>query len=365
MKNIKYIIAIASIIISTLSCEKSDTPDIPIPSSEVHNVYICNEGNFMYGNASLSLYNKEEKKVYNQIFYNTNNVPLGDVLQSMNIIDNRAFLVVNNSGKIQVIDSDSHKYVATITDLNSPRYIIDIDYNKAYVTDLYAPIIHIVDHKTYKKTGEIKVGRGTEAIVKHGDYAYVCSWSFSNMLYKIDTKKDIVVDSLVVTKQPNSLVIDKYNNLWVLSDGGYSGSPYGQERAALSKINLSTFKIEHLHSFESDSQSPTKLTSDGEGENLFFINGSWGESIQNGGVYKVSNLNSSKPTLSMLIPEDNRLFYGLGVDPDNSDIYISDAIDFQQKGVVFRYSSSGVLKDHFYVDIIPGYFHFKREAPGK
>ena len=48
-----------------------------------------------------------------------NNFLLGDVVQSMNIINNQAYIVVNNFSKIEVASIDSLKYVTTIDDLVS------------------------------------------------------------------------------------------------------------------------------------------------------------------------------------------------------------------------------------------------------
>ena len=50
------------------------------------------------------------------------------------------------------------------------------------------------------------------------------------------------------------------------------------------------------------------------------------------------------------------IYYGLSIDPLNGDVYIADAIDYQQQGMVLRYSSSGDELDRFYVGIIPGAF---------
>ncbi len=357
-------IAVAALVfLLALSCAKNEkpTPDLPQPSVPQYTkgVFICNEGNFMYGNASLSYYDIDKKTVANQIFFAANNVPLGDVCQSMNIIDGKGFVVVNNSGKIQVIDTATYKYKGTITGLNSPRYIEKIASDKYYITDLYSSIITIIDPATLTKKGEIKVGGTTEMMARVGNYIYTTSWSFANKVYKIDPRTDSVVDSLEVTMQPNSIVADKFDNIWILSDGGYPGTPAGQQTATLTRIKASTFKIDYVYKLPTEESSPTKLCKDGLSENLYFINGAWGGSVPMGGICKVTQLNTASPTVELIIPEAGKLFYGLGIDPSSSEIYVSDAIDYTQRGVVYRYSPKGDLIHQFQADIIPGYFCFK------
>lgn len=52
-------------------------------------------------------------------------------------------------------------------------------------------------------------------------------------------------------------------------------------------------------------------------------------------------------------------YYGLTVNPVNGEVYVADAIDYQQQGMIYRYSSEGKLIDEFYVGIIPGAFCWK------
>lgn len=52
-------------------------------------------------------------------------------------------------------------------------------------------------------------------------------------------------------------------------------------------------------------------------------------------------------------------YYGLIVNPVNGEVYVADAIDYQQQGIIYRYSTEGSLMDEFYVGIIPGAFAWK------
>lgn len=342
------------------SCNKStpeDTPPPPKPQSR-QGVFVCNEGNFMYGNASLSFYDPAKRTVENQLFYRINNVPLGDVCQSMAIIDGKGYVVVNNSGKIYVVDPVSLKYTATISGLTSPRYVVKAATGKLYVSDLYSPSITIVDPTSSKITGYVHIGRSTEQMVVDGNHLYVCSWSFSNKIYKIDTRNDSVIDSLEVTKQPNSMVLDRERKLWVLSDGSYTGSPYGQQVAALTVVDPDSFTVQRKMELPTINASPSELTINATGDTIYFINGSWAaEEVASPGVYRMWIGETALP-LTPFIEESNRLFYALGVSPRGSEIYISDAIDYQQKGYVFRYNAQGREIDKFRVDIIPGSFCF-------
>lgn len=323
-------------------------------------LFILNEGNFTYGNASLSYYDPVSKELINNAFFETNALPLGDVGQSMSIRDSLGYVVMNNSGRIYVINTRTFEYVGKITGLTSPRQIHFIHDEKAYVSDLYARSMTIVNPRTLEITGYIDVSNPsggyyqhpTEDMVQIDKYVFTNCWSFDNQVLVIDTETDRVVDSVRVIKQPNSMVVDRHENLWILSDGGFEGSPYGYEQPGLMKLGVGETEASVVFRFE-PGELPSELRINAGGDTLYFLNRE---------VYRFTPETDSEPRLWIDSPYEGRIgagFYGLTVDPLSSELYVGDAIDFSQKGLVYRYSPEGEAIDTLRVGIAPGSFCFK------
>lgn len=317
-------------------------------------LFITNEGNFQYGNATLSYYDPATKTIENEVFFRANAMKLGDVAQSMVIRDSIGWIVVNNSHVIFAININTFKEVGRITNLTSPRYIYFLSDEKAYVTQLWDNRIFIVNPKRYEITGYIdcpdmtmETG-STEQMVKFGKYIYVNCWSYQNRILKIDTETDKVVDELVVGIQPTSLVMDCNNKIWTITDGGYEGSPYGHEAPALYRIDPVTFTVEKEFRFKFGDW-PSEVQLNGTADKIYWINNDIWE----------MDVNAERLPLRPFLPYKNTLYYGLTVNPKNGDVYVADAIDYVQKGKVYRYSKECELLDEFYVGIIPGAFCWK------
>ena len=171
----RKIINIVVILFLAWSCSDEPVRTMFFDLNTENGVFISCEGNFMYGNASLSFYNSENNTVQNQLFYARNNVPLGDVSQSLTLYENTLFIVVNNSGKIFAIDSETAEFKGVITGFTSPRYMHFISDKKAYVSDLYAHKISIVNPKTFEISGEIELSENhtSEQMVQLGKYVFV------------------------------------------------------------------------------------------------------------------------------------------------------------------------------------------------
>jgi YVTN family beta-propeller protein len=308
-------------------------------------VFILNEGNFRAGNGSLSFYSYDSAKIYNDLFNNINGRPLGDVPNSMEINADNIYIVVNNSGKIEVINRNTLESVKTITGVNSPRNISFINDSKAYITSMYSDSVAIINVSDKTLSGYINIRRSSEAIVISGSKAFISNWVGGNEIMVINTDNDKVVDSIKVGVEPESMVVDKNNMLWVLCNGGWARENF----AELIEINTVTNIIEKRLVFSTKLASPSCLQIDGSGETLYYLES---------GVRQVSIEASGLPS-SPLISESGRFFYKIGINPVNSDIFVTDAVDYQQKGYVLYYKKDGTLVSTQVADIIPGLMCFK------
>ena len=147
------------------------------------------------------------------------------------------------------------------------------------------------------------------------------------------------------------MVIDKNNKIWVMCDGGIQGSPYGHEIPGMVRINAETRTVEATFRFNQDDR-PGEMEINGTKDTLYFINHN---------VYRFATNSGDNPELFVESRYIGTIggFYGLGVDPDNSDVYIADAIDYVQCGLVYRYSPHGIPLDTIRVGIAPRDFCFK------
>ncbi|MCX6259096.1 MAG: YncE family protein [Bacteroidia bacterium] len=308
-------------------------------------VFILNEGNFQANNGSLSYYNLQTDSVINNVFYLANNRLLGDIPQSMVIKDSLGYIVVNNSAKIEVINTTTFKSKAQITNFISPRYMLFTGTDKAYVSNMSGNTIDIVDLQGNIISGHISVDSWIEQMVKTGDFVFAVEEG-SNRVVVINSVTDQVIYHIQVNEEPNSVLIDKNNDIWVLCSGGWTGS----DIPSLNKISVELLEVEKSYPFDTTvTHYPTKLCINKTMDTLYFLNS---------GIYRMPISSLTLPA-QPFIYQGSHQYYGLGVDPKTSNIYVSDAIDYQQRGTIFVYRPNGILITSFKTDINPGFFCFQ------
>ncbi len=322
------------ILLSFFSC--SDKTLIPIINEGDFNngVFITNEGQFQAGNASVSFYDLASSNVQEKIFSTVNNQPLGDILQSMTIQGDKAYLVLNNSDKIEIVNISDFSSVGTIENLGSPRHIQFINAEKAYVTDLFNEAISVVDLNTNQVIQKIPIkGGSTEEMLLIGDELFVPRPSlfnnYSNQLFVVNTVLDEVVDSITVGYNPSNVQLDRNNQLWVMCNGD---ADVANNFGGLYRINPETKAVDLALPFTDKAASfYPRLALNDNRDQLYFLKLD---------IFSLSIDATTLPT-SPIIEANGRDLYGLGVHPNTDQIFVGDSGNFVQQGTVTIHDETG------------------------
>ena len=342
MRIFRFALFASIISLMHVSCKK-ETPSEEIPDLNDRGVLIVNEGNFMWSNASVSSYNFIDGKYYEDIFDEVNNRPLGDVAQSITVSDGKAYIVVNNSNKIEIVDLKTFSSQGVITGLTSPRYFLPVTSYKAYVSDLYSNSISIIDLNHNTKTGNINCKGSTEEMLRAGNEIIVTN-TRTDKIFIINATTDAITDSIQVGYASNSLCMDKDGKLWVFCAGDITGAI----NASIYKINLSARLVELSFQLSKPLNIWDKMRINPTNDTLYYMNY---------GIYRLS-IHDSQLQSSPFIAQGSSLFHGLAVNPSTRNIFVADAVDYIQKGKVYYYNSSGVLSGTINTGVIPVEFYF-------
>ena len=357
---IKNTLLIAIVLFATVlsSCKKKEEAAAPAGAYD-SGVFIVNEGPFGSGTGTVSHYDRNTKVTTNDIFQLANGYPLGNIAQSMNVINGYSFVVVNSANKIEVVNGADFKSLTTINGLTQPRNILQISNEKAYVTEWGAGgtvgAIKIINLINGDILNTIAFGRkGPEKMLKKGALVYVTckgGYGYDSVVSVINSNTNLVSTNVEVGPNPDGIVEDANGKLWVLCVGKFKSDFSGLEKyGQLVKLNPTTNTVEatFVLNTSSDVYSQPSGLSINTAKNILYYN-------YDGKVYsQTTNATSLQSTIFA-----NRSFYSLGVDPATNIIYAGDAGNFSSPGKVVRYNANGTRMDSLNVGIIPGSFYFR------
>lgn len=341
------------IVLSVVSCRK-DKPPVLVQQGNINvttnkRLLICDEGNFRQNNAAVSIYDPLSNALVVSAFAASNpTYTLGDVIQSIDKFKGNYYLVVNNSGAIVVCNSNFVR-ITTINGFISPRYIEFVGNNKAYVTNLKLPsstnqtnYVQVLDINTNTITKTIRIDGWTEEMEQSYGKVYICNQN-KNYLYVINSATD-VLDSINVGATSTCIVKDENEKLWVSCDTITSGNTILP--AKLVRINPANDSIEATISLHTINNAISRLCINGTGNTLYYLMTD---------VYRMPINAATCPTTPIIL-HGNRNLYGLCIDPDDETIYVSDAVDYNSHGKLYRYQSSNLnLVGTYMVGVIPGF----------
>jgi len=339
------------------SCDDDD-PEPVKPGAD--GFFVVNEGGFPNENTSISFYDRETDEVTNDIFFAVNGRNLGIQAQSMSVFEGKGYILVQGSGKIEVIDADDYTSVATINnDIENPRYFVGISATKGYVSDWgadgIAGSVKVIDLSTNEVTKTIPTGQGANRMLKVGNSVYVTNsggYGNDSTVKIIDTSSDAVTSTIIVGDNPNSIQRDAAGNIWVASSGLVAYNPdwsideVNSTKGSISKIsnNTESFRLE-VSAITYGGAGNLSISPDGQ--TLYYT--------FNGAVFSMTSSATTLPES----PFVSKAYYGLSVNPFNGNIVGTLAPNFSSAGSIDVMDENGGVLDNYTVGIGPNGVAFK------
>ncbi len=330
------------------------------PWAYENGILVLNQGNFGAGNASVSFISEDLAKVQNRIFGTVNeDDALGDTAQSIAFNGDVAYIVINGSQKIEVVDRYTFESIASIggpdqNDFLNPRYMA-IANGKGYVTnwgdgtDPDDDFVAVINLKNNTVESKIPVAEGPERLLVKDHFLYVAllgGFNFNHSVVVIDATSNTVTDTITVTAGPNSLQLDADDNLWVMS-GGKPAYTDAETAGELNKIDTETNMITATFTF-APTEHPGVLCY--ENDTLYY-------SVA-GSIFKMDVSDMAIPLQAEFTGTN---FYDMIV--HEGKLYGTDAKDFASSGSLEIYDlSDNSLMDTKKVGINPGAVYFNPKA---
>jgi hypothetical protein len=319
------------------------------PGLYTNGVFVINEGSFGSSNSEISFIHSDNSINNNLYAANNSSLILGDVFQSMHIANNNAYLVVNNSNKIEVVAINNLQHKATINGVKLPRYMVSLN-GKGYITEYIAfgnnGKIKVVDLSSNTIVDSVTVGIEPENVLVVGNQVLVAN-SGDTTLHLVNST-NLAVTNIGNVDRPKYITQTNDGNIWVLytGDPGYLG--VNTDGGLLVLNSTATAVVKNIPIGSTSTQNPSQLTTDGD--NLYYE--------YQGNVFKINKAATTAPALPF-ITSPATFLYGMNYYSANNTLYIADALTFSSAGLVKRYdATSGAFIDATNAGIAPNGFIF-------
>lgn len=354
MKSNKLLIALFAGALFFASCsDNDDLTEAPL-GDYANGIIVLNEGGFGHGDSQISYIANSFAESQNNIFELVNaEMTLGDTGQDIGFYNDLAFVVVNGSDKIEVVNRYTMKHVATIASgLDSPRYIAFAN-GKGYVTnwgDGYVAdddFVAVINLSNYTVSSTIPVAEGPERMAVYEDKLYVAQkggYNQGSTLSVINTASNTLSTTIEVGDVPTSMVI-KNTTLYVLCSGSPSWAPSGETLGSLHKVSLNGG--ENFAEEFAEGKHPSNLVA--EGDKFYFT--------ENADIFAME-INAELPSTPLFSTTEQGVYGVYGFEVENGKIFVGDAVDYSSNGKVYIYSLTGTLEHNYTVGVIPSGFYF-------
>ena len=340
----------------------------PMVGSKITGFYQLNEGNMGMNRATIDYFDYTTGYYTRDIFSERNPTivkELGDVGNDIKIYGNKVYAVINCSNYIEVFDVHTAIHVKEIRVPNC-RYMA-FNGGKAYISSYSGPVeinpnaekgfVAEIDTVTLELTRKVEVGYQPDEIAVYDGKLYVANSggyrvpNYDRTVSVIDLETFKEIKKIDVGINLHRIKIDKRGYLYVSSRGDYYDTPPN-----LYVIDTRTEKgVKETGIPVSDMWLDDDL--------LYYYSVAYNKYTGGNEItYGILDTRTMEQISDKVITDgtdrDILIPYGIAVNPETKEIFISDAQNYVVTGYVYCYSPEGRLKWRTEGGNIPGHFAF-------
>lgn len=329
--------------------------------------YLLNEGNMGSNKASLDYYSYITGIYSRNIFAERNpNVTkeLGDVGNDLKIYGSKLYAIINCSNLVEVMDAATGVHITAI-EVPNCRYIC-FNKDKAYVSSYAGPVqignkqlgfVAEIDTATLQITRKVTVGYNPEEMAIIDNKMYVANSGgylvpdYDNTLSIIDLDSFTEIKKVEVAINMHRVRADKYGDLYLSTRGDYYTMP----------ANLFLFDVETQTIKKTFDIPVGNMCIVGDSAYLYSVGFNWNTGLDEIS-YALIDIKSEKVLSKSFIADGTesliKLPYGIAVNPNNKEIFVTDAGDYVSPGTLYCFDKTGHLKWKQTTGDIPAHIEF-------
>jgi DNA-binding beta-propeller fold protein YncE len=338
----------------------------------IRGFYLLNEGNMGSNKSTLDYYNCETGVYHRNIYAGANpSVPmeLGDVGNDIAIYGSKLYAVINCSNKVEVMEAATARRLGQI-DIPNCRYL-SFHGAYAYVTSYAGPVeinpdykqtgyVAKVDTATFEVVDRCPVGFQPDELEIVGSKLYVANSggymfpNYESTVSVIDLATFTETKRIEVARNLHRLCADRHGNLWVSSRGDY----YAQT----SRL----YRVDTERDVLLDSLDIAVSNFRLDGDSLYVYSVEWNYVSMTGvatyGIVDVARREIvSRNFITDGTEQQIKVPYGILVHPQTKDIYVTDARNYVSPGTLYCFGKDGKQKWNVRTGDIPAHMVFLEE----
>lgn len=345
---------------------------LPMVGTRIKGFYQLNEGNMGMNRASLDYFDYTTGHYTRDIFSERNPEivkELGDVGNDIKVYGQKVYAVINVSNLIVVFDVRTARRIKEI-EVPNCRYLAFWK-DKAYISSYAGPVqiapnsevgfVAEIDTASLEVTRKVPVGYQPEEMVVHNEKLYVANSggyrapNYDRTVSVVDLETFKEKKKIDVAINLYRMAIDERGDIYVSSRGDYKNTP-----SNLYVIDSTTDEVKQCLDLPVGGMCV-------DGDKLYYYSVAY--SMTSGGnkvTYGILDTRTKKQITDRIITdgtdEDIMIPYGIAVNPETKEIFMSDAQNYVVTGFVYCFSPEGKLKWKTEGGNIPGHFAFITES---